>query len=227
MSPVCFLVKEKRNLVDSNIFIHNRSNSYPFIHEITSVFDINTAKNVDVTQLSFKSLYNEYMFYSSNKNYFSVIFDDFFKKYSLSFDDTFLGYIALNNILYNNFFINLRNNGGFFDKCSYSSSLNFLFLYNLAKSYKYISGVVYFNPSFFSELGNVYANLSSFSNVKHLCLNNTSSIVSSFSNQKNNYLSIYNVYTNYFVKSSTSLVNIFKEWSVAVTSSLNERMLST
>jgi hypothetical protein len=211
MSPVCILTQEKRILGNANLFINNRSSNYPFIHEITSVFDLNTAKSVDASQISFKSLYSEYTFYQRNLSYFSIFFKDFSTKYLIGASEDFLSYILVTHIIYNNFFLNLKNVGGFFEKSVYSFSLNFIILYNLTKLYTRVSTVSYLNTNFISDLSGIY--LANVKNVlvKGLEVAETSNLLAKTGASYNSYSIAYNKYSNYFSKTNVSLVNVFKE----------------
>ncbi len=226
MSPVCILTQEKRILGNANLFINNRSSNYPFIHEITSVFDLNTAKSVDASQISFKSLYSEYTFYQRNLSYFSIFFKDFSTKYLIGASEDFLSYILVTHIIYNNFFLNLKNVGGFFEKSVYSFSLNFIILYNLTKLYTRVSTVSYLNTNFISDLSGIY--LANVKNVlvKGLEVAETSNLLAKTGASYNSYSIAYNKYSNYFSKTNVSLVNVFKEWSIQLNESFTNKINS-
>ncbi len=211
MSPVCILLQDKKVLKDASLFINNRANSYPFLHEITSVFDINTARHSDICQVSFKSLYNEYSFYLNNSQYFSSIFGDFFKKYLFNTSETLLNHLVITHIIYNNFFLNLKNISGFFEKSSYSFSLNFAMLYAVSKLFRSVRNVFYINANFVNDLGLVYSGFSKNLSIKEVSLQNCQDLGVRSLNSYNNSLVAYEKYSAFFVKTNMSLVNVFKD----------------
>jgi len=227
MSPVCILMQDKKIVSNSSLFINNRASAYPFLHEITSVFDINTSRATDVSQVNFKNLYNEYNFYMNNSNTFSVFFNDFSTKYVGNANESFLNYILVTSIIYNNFFLNLKNVGGFFEKSVYSFSLNFALLYSLVKSYSLINTTYYVNVNFINDYSYLYSAKASATVVKDLYTDASSSLVVNVGTTYNKYLSSFEKYSNFFVKSNTSLVNVFKEWSLNLSESLANKVNST
>lgn len=227
MSPVCILMQDKKIVSNSSLFINNRASAYPFLHEITSVFDINTSRATDVSQVNFKNLYNEYNFYMNNSNTFSVFFNDFSTKYVGNANESFLNYILVTSIIYNNFFLNLKNVGGFFEKSVYSFSLNFALLYSLVKSYSLINTTYYVNVNFINDYSYLYSAKASATVVKDLYTDASSSLVVNVGTTYNKYLSSFEKYSNFFVKSNVSLVNVFKEWSLNLSESLANKVNST
>lgn len=222
MSPVCVLSKNRNVLTNLNSFVNVRANSYPFVHEVTSVFDINTAKLVDLSQISFKTLYNEYSFYNSNVH-FSNKLNIFLTKNLLNSSNSLLNHILLTNIIYNNFFLNLRYVGGLFEKSIYSCVFNFVLLLSLLRNVSKISNVSYVNVNFVSDLGSLYlASNNSF--FKKLELANLPDLLVNKHVTYARYLSLYEQYSLNFVKSSNSLVNVFKGWSLSVHTSLVDKV---
>jgi hypothetical protein len=211
MSPVCFLVQDKKVLGDTGLFINNRANTYPFLHEITSVFDINTAKVTDISQISFKNLYNEFKFYSDNSKYFGLVFGEFYKKYLFNTSEALLNHLVFTCIIYNNFFLNLKNVSGFFEKTAYSSYLNFAILYNFSKLYNSIKSSFYVNANFAGDASSVYLNFSKNLDIKKVSLNETTDLTIVSLKAYNNSLAAYEKYSSFFIKSNTSLVNMFKD----------------
>lgn len=227
MSPVCILSQDKKIVSNPSLFINSRASSYPFLHEITSVFDINTSKAVDISQVSFKSLYSEYTFYVNNATIFSVFFKDFFIKYMGNSNEAFLNYILVTTIIYNNFFLNLKNVGGFFDKSVYSFSLNFALLYSLIKSYGSIKNTYYVNVNFINDYSYLYSANASSTIVKDLFLDTQTSLVAKTGITYSKYMNSLEKYSNFFVKSNVSLVNVFREWTLGVSESFTHRINST
>ena len=142
-------------------------------------------------------------------------------------NESFLNYILVTSIIYNNFFLNLKNVGGFFEKSVYSFSLNFALLYSLVKSYSLINTTYYVNVNFINDYSYLYSAKASATVVKDLYTDASSSLVVNVGTTYNKYLSSFEKYSNFFVKSNTSLVNVFKEWSLNLSESLANKVNST
>jgi hypothetical protein len=224
MSPVCILAHDKKLFSGANSFVSNRANNYPFVHEITSVFDINTAKYADISQINFKNLYNEYSFYCINNSFFGVFFNEFSKKYLLNTNESLINYVLVTYIIYHNFFLNLRTIGGFFDKSIYSASLNFVLLYNLTKSYSFVGSVSYFNVNFLADLSNIYTGSLSNLVIKNLDVASSSDLSVKIGTTYASYVSVYGNYSNIFVKSNANLYNVFKEWTLSLNNTFSEKI---
>jgi len=222
MSPVCILSHDKSI---SNFFAIDRAKSYPFLHEIVSVFDINTAKSIDISQISFKNLYTEYNFYANNSVHFNEVLGGFFSKELRNVSNDFIKYLVVTNIIYNNFFLNLKYTRGLFEKLSYSFSLNFIFFYSLQKFYKSIYKVAYANINFAFDLSNVYNNSLNRVVVKNLYNTASNVAVLSTSNSQNYFKAIL-AYTNNFSKQGV-ILNEFKDWSLTISKSFFEKVSNT
>lgn len=234
LSPINVLNKNKLFSNDNGFsFYFFRSYKFPFLSNITSIFDINTSVDANIYAINFKDLYKEFTFYKVNSSKFSILFNDFSNKYLLSVNESnnlnFLNFVILSKIIYNNFFYNFRRLGFYNNKVDYCYYFNFIFLFFLNKNFKNVKNTVQIDSNFLTDnLNNLSYKYTTTFRIKNLSIDslNKTPVVLVRTISNGSYVKNLEVYKNYFKLTNNVFVNVYNKWLLVVKENFEQNINS-